>query len=70
MNFFCIFLLENLHMCWIFRTFAPYLGIMRTFYSLEWEVRFLYSLGAVCMSAFYFVVFCKAGEAYAATAER
>ena len=57
-------------MCWIFRTFAPYLGIMRAFYSFGVGGAFFLSLGAVCMSAFYFVVFCKAGEAYAATAER
>ena len=35
MNFFVFFLLKNLHMCWIFRTFAPYLGIMRTFHSFR-----------------------------------
>lgn len=71
MNFFVFFLLKNLHMCWIFLYLCTVFGNYAHFSLFpRWEVRFSYPFGAVFMSAFYFVIFCKAGEAYAATAER
>ncbi len=45
MHFFRIFSLKNLHMCWNFRTFAPYLGIMRFLDSFRGESWALVSLG-------------------------